>query len=71
MSQAMLHDLQLNYDYFYKTIGSSNISSIKLAEKCGFQIESPCVKTRWLHTILKVDNGTQYLYSYSVGDRLQ
>lgn len=65
MSKVMLQDLELNYNHFYKTISKNNISSIRLAEKCGFQLESDCVKTRWLHTIQKVQAGTQYLYTYS------
>jgi RimJ/RimL family protein N-acetyltransferase len=66
MSKTMLQDLQLNYNHFYKTINKDNISSIRVAEKCGFHADSECVKTRWLHTILRVNNGTQQLYSYSV-----
>lgn len=65
MSKVMLQDLELNYNHFYKTINKNNISSIRVAEKCGFKIESDCVKTRWLHTIQRVQNGTQYLYTYS------
>ena len=65
MSRTMLEDLQLNYKHFYKTINKDNISSIRVAEKCGFHIESDCVKTRWLHTIHRVCEGTQLLYSYS------
>lgn len=66
MSKTMLQDLEINYNHFYKTISKDNISSIRVAEKCGFQIESDCVKTRWLHTIQRVQDGTQYLYTYSV-----
>lgn len=66
MSRAMLQDLQLNYNNFYKTIDKNNISSIRVAEKCGFYVDSECVKTRWLHTILRVNNGTQHLYSCSM-----
>ena len=65
MSRTMLHDLKLNYNHFYKTISKNNISSIRVAEKCGFRAESDCVKTRWLHTIERVDEGQQYLYVYS------
>ena len=65
MSRTMLRDLQLNYDHFYKTINKDNISSIRVAEKSGFHAEGDCVKTRWLHTIQRVDKGTQKLYSYS------
>ena len=71
MSKTMLHDLQLEYNHFYKTISKSNISSIKVAEKCGFCVESDCIKTKWLHTVQIVDNGEQYLYVYSAkqGDK--
>ncbi|MBE6916494.1 MAG: GNAT family N-acetyltransferase [Ruminococcaceae bacterium] len=65
MSRAMLQDLQLNYKHFYKTINKDNVSSIRVAEKCGFSVESECVKTKLLHTIQRVPNGTQLLYSYS------
>ena len=65
MSKTMLQDLQLEYNYFYKTISKDNIPSIRVAEKCGFRMESDCVKTRWLHTIQRVDDGQQYLYVYS------
>ena len=65
MSKAMLQDLKLNYNHFYKTISKDNIPSIRVAEKCGFRTESDCVKTKFLHTIQKVDNGQQYLYVYS------
>lgn len=66
MSKTMLQDLQLEYNHFYKTISKDNIPSIRVAEKCGFRTESDCVKTRWMHTIQKVDDGQQYLYAYSV-----
>ena len=62
ITKAMLNDLSLDYNRFYKTISKDNISSIKVAEKCGFEIECDSVKTRWLHTIHKVDSGDQYLY---------
>ena len=65
MSKVMLQDLKLNYNHFYKTISKNNISSIRVAEKCGFKHESDCVKTRWFHTIQRVQDGTQYLYTYS------
>lgn len=35
MSKVMLQDLKLNYNHFYKTISKNNISSIRVAEKCG------------------------------------
>lgn len=66
MSRVMLQDLQLNYNHFYKTISKDNIPSVRVAEKCEFHAESECVKTRWLHTIQKTDNGQQYLYTYSI-----
>lgn len=66
MSKTMLRDLQLEYNHFYKTISKDNIPSIRVAEKSGFRTESDCVKTRWMHTIQKVDDGQQYLYAYSV-----
>lgn len=65
MSRTMLQDLELNYNHFYKTISKDNISSIRVAEKCGFHAESECVKTRWMRTIQKVDDGQQYLHCYS------
>lgn len=65
MSKVMLQDLELKYNHFYKTISKNNISSIRVAEKCGFKLESDCVKTRWLHTIYRVQDGIQYLYAYS------
>ena len=65
MSKTMLQELQLEYNRFYKTISKDNIPSIKVAEKCGFRAECDCVKTRWLHTIQKADNGPQYLYVHS------
>ena len=68
MAETMLHDLQLDYDCFYKTISKDNISSIRVAEKCGFDNECECVKTKWLHTICRVERGTQFLYSYSKKD---
>lgn len=64
MAKFMLYDLDLNYNCFYKTISKDNISSIKVAEKCGFYIECESVKTRFLHTIHKVEKGEQYLYRY-------
>ena len=64
MSKTMLQDLQLEYSRFYKTISKGNIPSIRVAEKCGFRPEGDCVKTRWLHTVQKVDNGQQYLYVF-------
>lgn len=65
MSKSMLNDLQLNYNRFYKTIAKDNISSIRVAEKCGFYIECDSIKTKWLHTIHRVDDGEQYLYCNS------
>ena len=65
MSKTMLQDLQLEYSHFYKTINKDNAPSIRVAEKCGFQIESDCVKTGLLHTIHRVHNGSQFLYSFS------
>lgn len=64
MSKTMLQDLQLGYHHFYKSISKDNIPSIRVAEKCGFQRDSDCAKTRWLHTISRVDNGHQYLYKF-------
>lgn len=70
LSQAMLNDLQLEYNHFYKTISKYNFPSIRVAEKCGFSTSSDCVKSRWLHTIQRVDNGQQYLY-VKTGDDIQ
>lgn len=65
MSQTMLEDLKLDYNHFYKTISKDNIASIRVAEKCGFRVQSDCVKSKWLHTIQPAESGTQYLYTYS------
>lgn len=62
MAKAMLNDLGLNYNHFYKTISKDNISSMRVAEKCGFQIKCDSLKTRLLHTIHQVNEGNQYLY---------
>jgi len=59
----MLNDLHLNYNHFYKIINKNNISSIRVAEKCGFTLECETKKSRFLHTISKVEHGDQYLYS--------
>lgn len=63
MSKTMLNDLHLNYNHFYKTINKNNISSIRVAEKCGFTLECATKKSRFLHTISKVEHGDLYLYS--------
>lgn len=65
MAKIMLNDLNLDYNNFYKTISKDNVSSIKVAEKCGFYIECDSIKTKFLHTIHKVEKGEQYLYRYS------
>lgn len=62
MSKTMLNDLSIDYNHFYKTINKDNISSIRVAEKCGFSIKCDSIKSRWLHTIYQVDEGEQYLY---------
>ena len=67
MSNTMLNDLAINYNHFYKTISKDNISSIRVAEKCGYNVKCDSVKSRWLHTIYHVDNGDQYLYCKSAG----
>lgn len=64
MANTMLHDLSIQYNHFYKTIDKDNFSSIRVAEKCGFEIECDSMKNGILHTINKVSNGTQYLYQY-------
>lgn len=64
MARTMLHDLDIKYDRFYKTIGKDNFASTRVAEKCGFRMEGESTKTRWLHTIQEVDKGDQFLYSY-------
>lgn len=64
MSKTMLNDLQLKYNCFYKTISKDNISSIRVAEKSGFNIECESIKKGLLHTINKVEAGEQYLYCY-------
>lgn len=64
MSKAMLQDLNINYNHFYKTMSKENIPSIRVAEKCGGVIEGDCVKTKFLHTIQKVDIGQRYLYVF-------
>ena len=65
MSKTMLQDLELNYSHFYKTISKDNISSIRVAEKCGFYNESETHKKGLFHTIHKVEDGEQYLYCYT------
>lgn len=65
MAKTMLHDLQLKYCHFYKTIDKDNFPSMKVAENSGFCRQGECVKTGLLHTIHRADNGPQYLYSYS------
>lgn len=65
MSESMLNDLTLNYKNFYKTISKDNLSSIRVAEKCGFSIKSECIKSKFFHTIHQVDSGKQYLYVHS------
>lgn len=65
MSKTMLSDLGLNYNRFYKTIAKDNISSVKVADKCGFRVQCDCAKTRFLHTIYRVGTGNSCLYSYS------
>ena len=62
MSHTMLNDLHLDYTRFYKVINKDNISSIRVAEKSGFKFECETVKSRYLHTINRVDKGDQYLY---------
>ena len=64
MAKTMLQDLHLGYHRFYKTISKDNIPSIRVAEKCGFQLDSDCTKTRLLHTIRRVAVGQQYLYQF-------
>lgn len=65
MAKTMLNDLSLDYNRFYKTINKNNVSSIRVAEKCGFHFECDCMKTRWLHTINKVSDGDESLYCYT------
>ena len=65
MSKTMLQDMKLNFNHFYKTISKNNISSIRVAEKCGFKNECETRKKGVFHTIHKVEDGEQYLYCYS------
>ena len=67
MARAMLNDLDLDYNHFYKTISKDNYSSIKVAEKSGFYLKCDSVKTGLLHTINQVENGEQYLYCLEKG----
>jgi len=62
MSKTMLNDLELDYNHFYKTISKDNVSSMRVAEKCGFSIKCDSLKTKLLHTIQQVNEGDQYLY---------
>ena len=66
MSRSMLQDLHLNFNHFYKTISKNNISSVRVAEKCGFYNECEAHKSGLLHTICRVKTGEQYLHCYSV-----
>lgn len=62
MSKTMLEELSLNYNLFYKTISTENISSIKVAQKCGFELKCNAKKKGFLHTIYENDKGNLYLY---------
>ena len=60
MSKTMLQDLELNYSHFYKTIIKDNISSIRVAEKCGFYNESETHKKAYFIQFirLRTENNT-------------
>lgn len=62
MAEAMLKDLKINFNHFYKTISKDNYSSIRVAEKCGFSVKCDSIKRGLFHTINQVENGDQYLY---------
>ena len=64
MANAMLHDLCLPYNHFYKTISKDNYASMKVAEKSGFFVKCESEKTGLLHTIHFTDHVTQLLYCY-------
>lgn len=62
MANVMLHELSLNYNHFYKTIGKDNFASVKVAEKSGFTVKCDSVKTKIFRTIHQVEKGEQFLY---------
>lgn len=68
MANIMLNELNLKYRYFYKTISKENNSSIKVAEKSGFEIVADANKVGLIHKIIPVKNGDQFLYRYRQGE---
>ncbi len=64
MSKTMLEELPLHYDRFYKIVGKKAMSSVRVAEKCGFSVVSDATETRWLHTIRRTDKAGRYLDCY-------
>lgn len=64
MAKTMLHDLGLHYSHFYKTINKDNVASACVAKKSGFVLKCDSIKSKYLHTIYKANEGTQYLYCF-------
>lgn len=64
LATVMLHDLDIQYRYFYKTIDKDNWGSIKVAEKNGFLKFSDANKVGLAHKIIPVREGKQYLYRF-------
>ena len=64
LASVMLHDIGIQYRYFYKTIDKDNWGSIKVAEKNGFLKVSDANKVGVIHKIIPVKQGKQYLYRF-------
>lgn len=64
MASYLLNDMSLDYESFYKTIAKSNISSIKVTEKIGFEKVGTARKQGLLHRISRDDQGDIWLYRY-------
>ena len=64
MASVMLKKINLSFNYFYKTIDKDNFSSIKVAEKSGFEKICEANKIGLFHQIVPVANGNQFLYRF-------
>lgn len=64
MAKCLLAINSGSFDYFYKAIAKTNVPSIKVAEKVGFQRVGNATKSRLLHTVQRDENGEWYLYRY-------
>lgn len=49
---------------FYECIAISNTSSIRAAEKIGFIKDGFVKKSKYLHTLTRVNNSGTFLYKY-------